>query len=286
MQAWLFASCCSLAEELSAVAGRRLSVVAGRRLSARESRNPPLPAPSDQDSAPHPRTFTQRQQLFTVRIPTKGCRPSNPVSTTNQEPCSSLGCRGVIHSKSTPVTPFQRLSLIRHQQGITGGEILKRKPDCRWQLLAKRKPHCRPQLSHKKYFWPQPHNRSEGFEKQQEEQRCARGSLLRARAWRESALHWGTCGSRVAAAAATNTVTSIGAHRCHHHPQCSTTDASEQGPHNLLERNPTTWPRGPMPTCARERHWISLHPAAFSFGRCSHQSIYLNRIGGTNQLSK
>ena len=257
-----------------------------RRLSARESRNPPLPAPSDQDSAPHPRTFTQRQQLFTVRIPTKGCRPSNPVSTTNQEPCSSLGCRGVIHSKSTPVTPFQRLSLIRHQQGITGEEILKRKPDCRWQLLAKRKPHCRPQLSHKKHFWPQPHNRSEGFEKQQEEQRCARGSLLRARAWRESALHWGTCGSRVAAAAATNTVTSIGAHRCHHHPQCSTTDASEQGPHNLLERNPTTWPRGPMPTCARERHWISLHPAAFSFGRCSHQSIYLNRIGGTNQLSK
>ena len=148
MQAWLFASCCSLAEELSAVAGRRLSVVAGRRLSARESRNPPLPAPSDQDSAPHPRTFTQRQQqLFTVRIPTKGCRPSNPVSTTNQEPCSSLGCRGVIHSKSTPVTPFQKLSLIRQRQGITGGEILKRKPDCRWQLLAKRKPHCRPQLS-------------------------------------------------------------------------------------------------------------------------------------------
>ena len=135
-----------------------------------------------------------------------------------------------------------------------------------------------------KYFRPQPHNRSKGFEK--EEQRCARGSLLRARAWRESALHWGTCGSRVAAAAATNTVTSIGAHRCHHDPQCSTTDASEQGPPQLARKKPTTWPRagGVPPTCARERHWISLHPAAFSFGRCFDESLYSTLIVGTNHF--
>ena len=132
MQAWLFACCCSWQLRLSTrecnpgcgyplllrLSGYPLLL----RLSARESRNPRLlAAPTDQDTAPHPRTFTQRQQeqqLFTVRIPTKGCPAaagptSNPL--LNQEPCSSLGCRGVIHSKSTTATPFHKLSLIIRQ---------------------------------------------------------------------------------------------------------------------------------------------------------------------------
>ena len=54
-------------------------------------------------------------------------------------------------------------------------------------------------------------SRSFGLEKQQ--QRCARGSLRRARAWRESAPHWFTCGRLLAAHhPGTNTVTSIAAH--------------------------------------------------------------------------
>lgn len=125
----------------------RLSAVT-RRLSARESRNPPLAAPTDQDSAPHPRTFTQRQQqLFTVRIPTKGCRfptlspPPRALQLSRLQGYNSLK----IHS----CHPFSEALTNQTTSRDHWGAILKRKPNCRCQLLAKRKPHCRHQLSRK-----------------------------------------------------------------------------------------------------------------------------------------
>lgn len=66
--------------------------------------------------------------------------------------------------------------------------------------------------------------------------------------------------------AATNTVTSIAAHCC----CCHSVPPPMPGPDNLLERNSSYLPKlereeGGGSTCA-ERHWISLHRAAFSFG--------------------
>ena len=142
----------------------------------------------------------------------------------------------------------------------------------------------------RKYFWPQPHKQSKGFEKRNKEQRCARGSLLvRARAWRESAVHWGTCG-RVAAAAAPPPTPL--------HPSARTAATTihtvpppmpaSKGPDNLLERNPTTWRFGgggeEGSTCA-ERHWISLHCVAFSFGiSSSDQGLLLNSHKGQSLI--
>ena len=60
----------------------------------------------------------------------------------------------------------------------------------------------------------------------------------------------------------------------------------QEGPRQLARKKPDYLAEGwrDLPTCGRERHWISLHPAAFSFGRCFDQSLYSTLIVGTNHF--
>ena len=179
-----------------------------RSLSARESRNrvPLLAAPAGQDTATHPRTFTRPPQssylqlennqrvggAFLLQPPFPAAQPAagmfftqNPLSPpflwpdlTNRLTKGSLGVK------------TEKKAKLSATGSLTNG-ILTADTSCHSKMASA--------------------SRSFGLEKQQ--QRCARGSLRRARAWRESAPHWFTCGRLLAAHhPGTNTVTSIAAH--------------------------------------------------------------------------
>ena len=286
MQAWLFACCCSWQLRLSTrecnpgcgyplllrLSGYPLLL----RLSGYPQGNlgihacwwlqpirtpPPIPGLS-----PNGRSSSYLQLEFRRRV----VRPpgQRPTPFLHQEPCSSLGCRGVIHSKSTAVTPFQKLSLIR--QSLAGGATLKRKPNCGCQLLVKRKPHCRHQLSRRNISGLSLTTSSQKGLKNATSSNVARAEVSWcAREPGESLRYTG------APVAGWQQQPRRHQHRYIHRrallllllPQCSTTDASEEARARQLARKKLKLPAkaGGSSTCA-ERHWISLHRAAFSFG--------------------
>ena len=146
------------------------------------------------------------------------------------------------------------------KQLITGEAIAPRKPGFGRQHVDQRQPHCRHELS----LEIASRGLTTSIQMKKEDARTKKGvaraevSVARSSAWRESGLHWGTCGC--GRRAGTNTVT------------CARlfTQDGRAGPDNLLERNhPATWPcagqRWRGATCGSETLEISLH--AFSFAR-------------------
>ena len=98
--------------------------------------------------SPNGRSSSYLQLEFRRRVvrPPLDQRPTLPppgaLQLSRLQGCNSLK----IHARH----PFsEALTNQRQYQGITGGAILKGKPNCQCQLLAKRKPHCRHQLSRK-----------------------------------------------------------------------------------------------------------------------------------------
>ena len=146
------------------------------------------------------------------------------------------------------------------KQLITGEAIAPRKPGFGRQHVDQRQPHCRHELS----LEIASKGLTTSIQMKKEDARTKKGvaraevSVARSSAWRESGLHWGTCGC--GRRAPTNPVT------------CARlfTQDGRAGPDNLLERNhPATWPcagqRWRGATCGSETLEISLH--AFSFAR-------------------
>ena len=215
--------------------------------------------------SPNGRSSSYLQLEFRRRV----VRPAGQRSTLPPPGALQLSrLQGCDSLKIHNCQPFSQ-ALTNHQTIKGSLATLKRKPNCGCQLLVKRKPHCRHQLSRGNIS-----GLSLTTSSQKGLKNATRSNVARAEvSWcaRELGESLRYTGAPVAGwqqqRAATNTVTSIAAHCCC--CCCHSVPPPMPGPDNLLERNSSYLPKlereGGGSTCA-ERHWISLHRAAFSFG--------------------
>ena len=128
-----------------------------------------------------------------------------------------------------------------------------------------------------KYFWPQPHNRSEWFEKERARKSlAARESLERVCATLGHL--WQQQQAPAAAAAPTSMPAPTPLHPSARTTTIHTVPPPMPGPRQLARKKPdylAVWRRGLEGSTCADRHWISLHRAAFSFGiSCSDQGLH------------